>query len=232
METKSNHFGELPLNHSTQPSPRQETDWFAMHNSYADRAKKGGVDTLFLGDSITWGMKQEILHDNFGPGAFTFGISADRTQNLLWRLQNGELHFPLNDRPKVAVVLIGINNFEEFYSIPASTNDEIVDGIKANLNELRKELPDTKILVVGILPCGEMAADPVRTRIDQINSQLSSIADNKHIFFANIGKDLLQPDGTISSDVMEDFVHPTEDKGNSLMLKAIKKNLDGINHIP
>lgn len=220
--------GPLPVHDSisTRPSPRTEPDWMKLHESFAERAKQGGVDTLFLGDSITYGMNADILRKDFGPGALNFGIGGDRTQHLLWRMQNGELNFPKDQKPEVAVMLIGTNNLGSYLDIPPAKNKEIVEGIKANINELRKQLPDTKILVVGLLPRGETEHDDLRKRVNQVNAQLPGLTDGRNVFVINIGDKLVQPDGKISREVMDDFLHPTHEKGNEIMLGAIKPYVD------
>lgn len=213
---------------STRPVGRSEPDWILLQDSLAERAKKGGVDTLFLGDSITYGMRQDILKKNFGPGALNLGIGGDRTQHLLWRMQNGELNFPRGQHPKVVVMLIGTNNFGSYLDVPPSSNREIIEGIKANVNELRTRLPDTKILVVGILPRGETLADPLRPRIVKINKEVAQISDNQNVFFIDVGSKFLQPNGNIARDVMHDFLHPTNQKGNEILLGSIKPYVDKI----
>jgi len=204
------------------------TNNVTLHNSLVDRAKQGGIDTLFLGDSITQGMNPQLIKQNFGDGAVNFGIGGDCTSHLLWRMQNGELSFPPGKQPKVAVLMIGTNNLRSYFFVPPPSNQEIVEGVKADVNEIRKQLPGTKVLVVGILPRGETKGDELRQRISDVNSRLAAIADNQSIFFADVGSNLLQPNGNIARDVMDDFLHPTRDKGNSILLGSIKPYVDKI----
>src|SRR6516225_6631717 len=96
------------------PVPRDfPTNWMSRHEAYVAEAKKGGIDLLFLGDSITdgwrWGKGgSKIWPQLYAPRhAANFGIGYDRIQNVLWRVENGELE---NIHPKVVVLLIGTNN--------------------------------------------------------------------------------------------------------------------------
>ena len=119
-----------------------------MHEKFLSQAKKGDIDLLFLGDSITQGWNNnEVWRRHFGPRkAANFGIGGDRTEHVLWRIQNGELE---GIAPKVTVLMIGTNNSG------ANTPEEIAQGITAIVDELRKRLPNTKILLLGVFPRGE-----------------------------------------------------------------------------
>ena len=82
-----------------------------FHNQYVARVKQGGIDVIFTGDSITfqWRNVGKAVWDKYYAPmkAANFGHSGDRTQHLLWRLQNGECDGPA---PKVVVLMIGTNN--------------------------------------------------------------------------------------------------------------------------
>src|SRR5688500_5427465 len=96
-------------NPATTPAPR-DANWIKRHEGFVEIAKKGDVDLLFLGDSITdaWRGRKEIWEKNFAPlKAANFGIGGDRTQHVLWRLQNGEFD---GIKPKVVMLMIGTNN--------------------------------------------------------------------------------------------------------------------------
>ena len=90
------------------PKPRPGS-WMAMHEKFLSQAKKGNIDLLFLGDSITQGWNNnEVWRRHFEPRkAANFGIGGDRTEHVLWRIQNGELE---GIAPKVTVLMIGTNN--------------------------------------------------------------------------------------------------------------------------
>jgi hypothetical protein len=116
-----------------------------------EKAKTGRIDVYFEGDSITrrWGATDypQFLanwkQNFFGWNAADFGWGGDTTQNILWRLENGELD---NVHPKVIVLLIGINN------MGVNTAEEIAYGVSHFVKYLRTKFPKTKVLLLGIFP--------------------------------------------------------------------------------
>lgn len=184
-----------------KPSPV----FLEKHEEFIRQAAGANPDVLFLGDSITAGWLDagsDIWNKHVAVyKPLNLGINGDRTEHLLWRLSNGELD---KIKPKVIVLLIGTNNLY-MYSV-----DEICEGIAAILNELNDRLPESKILLLGILPRAKSPAAKVRTKILQINEQLSRMADGKTIRFLDFGPELLEPDGSISEDIMPDFLHLSE----------------------
>src|SRR5439155_6273181 len=128
-------------------------------------AKRGGVEVLFLGDSITdaWGGEghgrgatgSKIFEEEFVPlKAANFGIGGDRTQHVLWRLQNGELE---GIQPKVVMLMIGTNNSNTNAKtkIEDNTAEEIAAGVTAIVKEIHKRSPRTKVLLLGVFPRGQ-----------------------------------------------------------------------------
>ncbi|MFO1388698.1 GDSL-type esterase/lipase family protein [Cellvibrio sp.] len=205
----------------TNPTPRtKEFSWMSVdtwNKMYADDiavAEKGGVDLLFVGDSITAGWNAEIYQKYFGVyNPANFGIGGDHTGNLLWRLKYGhaeKLH------PKVVVMLIGVNNFGHLNETP----DQVFQGIKACLLQLRKIYPNAKILVNGVLPFEESVDSPKRAMVKAVNAKVKTLNDNQHVFVKDYGSAFLQPDGSITKDVMGDFLHPTA-KGYQLWVDAM-----------
>lgn len=212
----------LPL--SAVPVPR-EAEWVKHHQQLAATVKKGDIDVVFYGDSITDWMNVDLLHKIIGPKATNIGIAGDCTEHLLWRLQNGEMDFA-GKPPRAAVVLIGTNNLPDFPGFHHSTNDDVLVGVKACLTEIQKKIP--KILLLGILPRDQKPNTELRNRLKDTNELLKTLADNKHVFYADIGPQLLDADGTLSTDVMYDFLHPSKDTGYQRMLDAIKPHLDKV----
>src|SRR5262249_11373876 len=165
-------------NSATKPVPR-EGNWMKMHESFLERAKGGSIDLLFLGDSITRGWNNnEVWKKYYEPRrAANFGIGGDRTQHILWRLDNGEID---GISPKVAVLMIGTNN--------ASTNSasEIADGIKAIVQKLREKLPKTKILLLAVFPRGEKP-NSTREKLQAVNDEIAKLDDGKMVKYLDIG---------------------------------------------
>src|SRR4051794_35531071 len=158
---------------ATKASPR-EGGWKQLHDSFLARAKKKeGVNLLFFGDSITqgWNGAQAVWDRYYGPrNAANFGIGGDRTQHVLWRIENGEVE---GIHPKVVVLMIGTNN------MGANSADEIADGIAAIVKKLREKLPETKVLLLGIFPRGERPDDPSRDKIKAVNEKAAKLDDGK-----------------------------------------------------
>src|SRR5262245_50106710 len=142
-----------------QPVARTDQNSLTAHSQLLEKAKKGTIDIYFEGDSITrrWGATDypELLanwnQNFFGWNAANFGWGADTTQNILWRLNNGELD---GINPKVIVLLAGTNNVGRQ---PSPTGEEarvadISRGLKAIVETMRRKAPQATILVMGIFP--------------------------------------------------------------------------------
>ncbi|HEY2839225.1 MAG TPA: platelet-activating factor acetylhydrolase IB subunit [Pirellulales bacterium] len=184
------------------PVPR-DGGWMQRHQSFNERAKQGDVDVIFLGDSITQGWEGKdaapIWNKYYGARkAMNAGIGGDRTQHVLWRLENGNI---AGIKPKLAVIMIGTNN------AGANTSEDIAAGIKAIVAKLRDKLPETKILLLGIFPRGETPADKARQVNIKANELAKTVADNKSVFYLDIGDKFLGPDGSLSKDIMPDRLH-------------------------
>ena len=219
-------------NSAIKPEPR-DAAWVKRHEGFVEIAKQGGVDVLFLGDSITdfWRRDnnpnqggRKIWDREFAPlKAANFGISADRTQHVLWRLQNGELD---GIKPKVVVLMIGTNNtgLERDNVTPRNTPAQTIEGVKAVVSTLRTKLPATKILLLAIFPRGEKPAHPQRAQIAEINRALARLDDGKMIRYLDLGAKFLAADGTLPKDIMPAFLHPGE-KGYEIWAAAIREPL-------
>jgi lysophospholipase L1-like esterase len=218
-----------PENSAVQPVPRDKR-WLQRHQQFVGMAKKGNIDLLFLGDSITddWGGEghnpnargRKLFAQEFEPlKAANFGIGGDRTQHVLWRLQNGELD---GIHPKVVMLMIGTNNVPGANS---NTAEQIAEGIKAIVKEIHQRSPQTKVLLLGIFPRGQ---DPQQTRemrekIKRVNELISKLDDGgKTVKYLDIGGKFLQPDGTISREIMFDYLHLTP-KGYQIWTDAVKE---------
>lgn len=202
---------DKPAPKSTLPVPRTvEYSWMSVeqwHQKFAEDvevARAGNVDLLFVGDSITQGWTPALWQKYFAPyNAANFGVGGDQTGNVLWRLQNGEID-KLN--PKVVVLMVGINNF----GLNNEGPDEVFQGVKAVVDTLREAFPKAKILVNGIFPYQETAQSPMRAPIIEANKLIKTLDDGKQVFFRDYGHLMLQDDGSISPDIMPDFLHPAE----------------------
>jgi beta-glucosidase len=219
------HFAPPPANTATNPLPRDKY-WLLRHDEFLKEGRTEKIDLLFLGDSITdfWRTKGSNVWNRFyAPRhAADFGINADRTQHLLWRIQHGELD---GLRPRVVVLLIGTNNTgkERNQDKIRNTTEEAIDGVTTVVKAIRAKLPDSKILLLGIFPRGE-TDNPQRQQIKEINTAIARLADNHTIVFLDIGDRFLSPDGLLSKDIMSDSLHPTE-KGYEIWAEAMEPTL-------
>lgn len=196
---------------TTQPVPKDEK----RHAGFVEIAKKGGVDLLFLGDSITDGWRgkggRKIFEEQFVPmKAANFGIGGDRTQHVLWRLKNGELE---GIQPKLVMLMIGTNN-------GGDSADHVAAGITAIVKEIHGKSPTTKVLLLGIFPRGEKP-NAGREKNDKVNQIVAKLDDGgKSVKYLDIGEKFLQPDKTIAKDIMPDFLHLSE-KGYQIWADAV-----------
>ena len=190
-------------NAAIKPAPR-DAGWVKRHEGFNAEAKKGDIDLVFIGDSITDGWRgggKEVWNKYYAPRkALNLGIGGDRTQHVLWRLQNGNLD---GIKPKLAVVMIGTNNSNG----NDNTAEEIADGIKAIITTIKEKTPDTKILLLAIFPRGEKPG-PQREKNAKASELAAKTANDKTVFYLDIGEKFLGPDGVMSKDVMKDFLHP------------------------
>jgi len=200
------------------PVPRTDRNSMVAHAQLVEKAKKGGIDIYFEGDSITrrWGASDypDLLanwtRNFFGWNAADFGWGADKTQNILWRLNNGELD---GVNPKIIVLLAGTNNL--------GNTVDISGGLQAIVRIMQTKAPNATIIVTGIFPRNDnMAFVPT---IDKINDDLSKLADGKKIRYLNVNDKLAGPDGKLFEGIMNasDKLHPTI-KGYQVWADALR----------
>jgi lysophospholipase L1-like esterase len=189
------------------------------HEQLLEKAKKGGIDVYFEGDSITrrWGATDypEFLanwkQNFYGWNAADFGWGADTTQNILWRLNHGELD---GVNPKVIVLLAGTNNVGR-----GASADDVTRGLEATLRVMQAKAPDAVVVVTGIFPRNDkMTATSV---IDQINANLGRLADGKRVRYLNVNDKLADRDGKLFEGMMVDGLHPTV-KGYQVWADALR----------
>lgn len=212
-----------------QPAPRLDENSRIAHTQLLEKARKGGIDIYFEGDSITrrWGASDVQYKDFlanwnknfFGWNAANFGWGADNLQNILWRLENGELD---GVDPKVIVLLAGTNNLGG--TPPADGDDakveDVIRGIRAVLNLMQRKAPRATIIVVGILPRNDRGLAIVST-INRINETISKFADGRKIRYLNINEKLADKDGKLFDGMTVDRLHLSI-KGYQVWADALK----------
>ena len=214
-------------NPATTPAPRNDNPgWVQRNDAFNARAKQGAAEgdigIVFLGDSITEGWEghgKEVWAKSYAARhAVNLGIGGDRTQHVLWRIQNGNLDGlakpAKGSAPKLAVIMIGTNN------TGSDSAEQIAAGIGEVVKSTREKLPEAKVLLLAVFPRGKDATDPARAKIAEINQRAAAIADGKAVFFQDIGDKFLAPDGTLPDDIMPDHLHLSA-KGYQIWADAI-----------
>src|SRR5215471_15756357 len=195
------------------------------HQGFVDIAKKGNIDLLFVGDSITdwfyWPLRGgeatggKVWEANFAPlKPANFAIAGDTTQGVLWRMQNDELE---GFKAKLIVLMLGTNN------TASNPVGQIIEGDRLIVEEFKKQQPQAKVLVLGVFPRNNARAPeqtPVlNATIKAVNTGLAQFADGKQVFYMDIGDKFLV-NGLVPADIMADGLHPTA-KGYQIWADAI-----------
>jgi lysophospholipase L1-like esterase len=197
----------LPPQAPDVPAPKVTPDgtpqagFIAAHEKFVELAKKGDIGVVFLGDSITagWAGAKDVWDKSFSQyKPVNFGIGGDRTQHVLWRIQNGELE---GISPKALVLMIGTNNSG------TDKPEGIASGITKIVETVRKKCPNTKILLLAIFPRGNTADDSKRAVNEATNKIISKLDDGKHVFYLDIGKNFLKDDGSFKDGISKDYLH-------------------------
>ena len=211
-----------------QPTPRSDQNSSIAHADLLEKARKGRIDVYFIGDSITrrWGASDELYktflenwrENFFGWNAANFGWGADRIQNILWRLDNGELD---GVNPMIIVILAGTNNVGR--QSPQGGEDprvaDITSGIKAVLDVCRQKASRATIVLMGITPRNDNIA--VMPIINKVNDKIARFADGKRIRYLNINDKLADGDGKFFDGMSTDGLH-LDVKGYQVWADALK----------
>ncbi len=241
---------EVSGNSALIPTPKLENDsydWYARHADVLRVKEALRPEVVLIGDSIThfWGGEPKAAQAN-GPRSWesTFGkyrtlnlgFGWDRIQNVLWRLDHGELD---GVRPRVVVLHIGTNNTSDTANARQNTPAEIAEGIRAIIQRLRSKAPDARIVLMAVFPREQMPDHPRRQRIAEINKLLAEFRQAPGITFLDLGSKLLEADGTLSREMMADFCHPTEkgyqiwgDALAPLLVAAVSPPASAVGQIP
>jgi lysophospholipase L1-like esterase len=202
------------------PAPKLDKDkkpqpgFIKQHEAFVAIAKKGDVDVLFLGDSITAGWRgagKEVWAKNFAPlKAANFGIGGDRTQHVLWRITNGELD---GIKPRLAVLMIGTNN------VGSDKPEAIAEGVTAIVKTIREKSPETKVLLLAVFPRGKQIPNPQNDTLIEVNKTIAKLDDGKNVRFLDIGPKFMK-DGQLPMEISPDYVHLSA-KGYDIWAEAI-----------
>jgi beta-glucosidase len=193
--------------------------WVGQHNALVERTKKGGIDTVFFGDSITqgWGSEAKDLFESRFAGPFkavNYGIGGDSTRQILWRVKHGAVD---GLDPRLVVLMIGTNNLYD--DANAGSDEEIAKGVATCVQALRHTLPKSRLLLLAILPrqndwfCG---------RVRAINAIAATLDDGKDVRFLDAGAAFLEAPGKVKAELYNaDQLHLSR-KGYETLAGAIE----------
>ena len=206
----------------TSPADRNGEDWWkSRHAEKLALAKEGGWEVAFIGDSITHGWEghgKDTWAEYYGDRkAINLGYGGDRTEHVIWRLDNGELD---GYQPKVAVIMIGTNNTGHRNDPP----EAIAAGVQKILSRLHEITPETKVLLLAIFPRAAEASDAPRVNNENANRMLAKLADGEKVVFLDINETFLTDDGVLTKEVMPDLLHP-QAAGYKLWAEAMEPTL-------
>ncbi|EMI19725.1 lipolytic protein G-D-S-L family [Rhodopirellula maiorica SM1] len=208
----------LAQHDAVKPVPR-DSRWMKRHESMNARVKQGNVDLVFIGDSITQGWEgsgKSVWAKYYGDrNAVNLGIGGDRTQHVIWRLDNGNLE---GISPKVAVIMIGTNNSG------SNTPEQIAEGVTAIVRQLQQKTPDTEILLLGTFPRGADSSDKKRQVNEKSNEIVAKLAADDNVHYLDIGDKFLSDDGKLSREIMPDLLHLSE-QGYTIWAESIEESL-------
>ena len=230
---------EISSNTAIVPASKLENDsydWWARHADVLAIKDSINPEVVLIGNSIThfWGGLPQLKYADgrlrIPNGAevwnalfkdyrvLNLGFGWDRTQNVLWRLDHGEI-----DRlhPRTIILHIGTNNTSETKNARMNTAPEIVEGIRAICMRLRSKVPGAKIVLMSVFPREHEPTHPRRILINEINRNLETFAKENNITLLNIGPKMLEADGTLPKEIAPDFCHPTE-KGYQIWADVIR----------
>ena len=234
---------DIPENTAVVPVSKLENDSYNWWNRHAEvlRVKDSiNPEIVLIGNSIThfWGGEPKLKYADGksrkpnGPNAWAsvfanhrvlnLGFGWDRTQNVLWRLDHGEID---GIHPRTIIMHLGTNNTSETANARMNSATEIVEGIRAVCMRLRSKVPGAHLVLMKVFPREEKPDHQRRILINEINKQLEVFARENNIDLLDIGPKMLTPDGTLSKEIANDFCHPTE-KGYQIWADEIRRFVD------
>lgn len=199
-------------------------NWVKRHRDLLAYSEEHPSQLVFIGDSINhrWGAPpfdetprtgQSVWEHYYGHrNALCLGYGWDRVENMLWRLQHGELS---DTNPRLVVLMAGTNNFE------VNSPEEIVAGVAAICDEIHRQKPTATVLLLAIFPRGASGTFP---ELQEANQRLSQLGERKYIIFKDIGPAFLSEQGALTKEVMPDLLHPNAE-GYRRWARAIEEDV-------
>ena len=223
----------IPENHPSARGigqvPRSDRNSLLAHEQLLEKARKGGIDLYFAGDSITrrWGTGDAAYRDfldnwkaNFhGWNAGNFRWGGDTVHNVLWRIRHGELD---GVHPKVTVLLAGTNNLGGAAGGGDPVVEEVIGELTALLETVREKAPGATIILTAIMPRNDRAHGvSLMPTINRINERLARPADGKQICLINVNDKLADREGKLVEGMTVDGLHLSV-KGYQIWADALK----------
>lgn len=190
-------------------------DWYARHAAKLEEVKTKRAELLFIGDSIThfWNYEEsvptapDVWEEFYGNRTvLNLGFGFDRTQNMLWRLEHGEM---AHQSPKVIVVNAGTNHFSYTPNYDGDTPEVAFEGVKKLVETLRALAPEARIVLMAVFP---RVQEEKQQKINQLNKLLKAFTENAadpELFFLDLTDKFLYPDGSFNADLYRDrSCHP------------------------
>ncbi|MBU4459785.1 MAG: acetylglucosamine-6-sulfatase [Verrucomicrobia bacterium] len=210
--------GSAQVPATTTTDRLNEAWWKTRHEAKYAEVVKGGYDLVFLGDSITQGWegsgKTTWAKYYAHRKALNIGYSGDRTEHVLWRLENGEIE---GLSPKLVVIMLGTNNTGHRKDPPEQT----AAGMRMILDLLKEKMPTAKFLLLAVFPREEKPDGALRRINDGVNAIYKTLADGDRVTYMDINAGMLDPDGTLTREIMPDLLHPKE-KGYGIWAAAME----------
>ncbi len=195
-----------PLPREARPEQITDQPWLLRVTELerlALTAEGSPAQLLFLGDSLVQGWAPLVFEHFYGDRqALNFGANGDTTQSLLWRL--ARLPLGTGMKPRLAVILVGTNN-----TAAGSKPEDTALGIAEAVRSIRRRSPQTRVLLVGLLPRGGLPAEPMRLANDRVNALVAGCADGQTVFYTGPGSMLVDRAGKLSDQIAYDYLHLT-----------------------
>ena len=206
-------------------------DWYKRHKAKLEEVKHKRADIVFMGDSIThfWNCEEgigygtEVWEEFYGKRAvLNLGFGFDRTQNMLWRLENGEM---ANQSPKVIVVNAGTNQFSCTPNYDGDTPDEAFEGVKKLIGTLHALAPGAKIILMALFP---RLPEEKQIKINALNKLLKeyvSVSQKSYLHFLDLTEKFLYPDGSFNPELYTDRCCHPNNAGYRIWANALEVHL-------
>uniref|UniRef100_A0A6M2DNL2 Putative attractin and platelet-activating factor acetylhydrolase n=1 Tax=Xenopsylla cheopis TaxID=163159 RepID=A0A6M2DNL2_XENCH len=211
------------MNPCTIPTEVIDTDgdnrWISIHKRFLSETREKDPEIIFIGDCLLQALQHtEMWNKFFAPlHCLNFSIHSDLTQNVLWRIENGELD---HVEPKAIVLHVGNNNIKD-------SAENIVAGIMKIVSVIRNKLPSTYIILPTLLPRGQHP-NKLRELNNQVNDLVkNAVIDMELVQTVPIHHGFVRMDGSISHHDMHDYLLLT----NSAFMKAFEPVYELLTHI-